>query len=77
MASLVAVPACQTGETDTDWFPAVDVTGGGEYLVEVDLPGVRPEEITLSVDDDALTKSGERLPRPSIESHSHPMGINC
>ncbi len=46
LASLVSVPACQTAEADTDWFPAVDITGAGpEYLVEVDLPGLTPEQI--------------------------------
>jgi HSP20 family molecular chaperone IbpA len=29
----------------------------------VDLPGLKPEEIKLSVDNDALSISGERLPR--------------
>jgi len=63
MASLVAVPASQAGEADTEWFPAVDVTGAKEqYLVEVDLPGLKPEEIKLSVDNDALSISGKRTP---------------
>src|SRR6516165_10922475 len=30
MASLVAVPACQTAHGDTDWFPAVDLTQTGQ-----------------------------------------------
>ena len=61
MASLFAVPACQAGEADTEWFPAVDVIGAREeYLVEVDLPGLKPEEIKLSVDQDALSISGKR-----------------
>ncbi len=63
LVSFFAVPAYQTAEGDTDWFPAVDVTGTGqEYLVEVDLPGLKPEQIKLSVDNDALSISGERLP---------------
>jgi HSP20 family molecular chaperone IbpA len=63
MASFAAVPACQIPDQDTDWFPAVDVTEAEEeYLVEVDLPGLKPEEIKLSVDNDALSISGERLP---------------
>lgn len=65
MASLGAVPACQTAEGDTDWFPAVDVTAAGEeYLVEVDLPGLKPEEVKLTVDTDALSISGQRRPLP-------------
>ena len=64
MASLMAVPACQTGDSDTDWFPAVDVTEAGqEYVVEVDLPGLKPEEIQLRVDSNGLSISGERVPK--------------
>ena len=63
MASFTAVPACQTAEADTDWFPAVDVTEmAEEYVLEVDLPGLKPEEVQVSVDKDALCISGERVP---------------
>jgi HSP20 family protein len=64
MASLVAVPACQTAHGDTDWFPAVDLTETGQdYFFEIDLPGLKPEEIRLTVDSDGLSISGQRLPR--------------
>ena len=63
MASFAAVPACQIPDQDTDWFPAVDVTETAEeYVLEVDLPGVKPEELQVSVDNDALSISGERVP---------------
>jgi HSP20 family molecular chaperone IbpA len=63
MASFAAVPACQTEKEDTDWFPAVDLTEmAEEYVLEVDLPGVKPEEVQVSVDNDALCISGERVP---------------
>jgi len=62
MASFVAVPACQTAEADTDWFPAVDVTEmAEEYVLEVDLPGLKSGELQVSVDNDALSISGERV----------------
>jgi HSP20 family protein len=64
MASLVAVPACQTAYGDTDWFPAVDLTETGqEYVFQVDLPGLKPEEINLHVDSDGLSIRGQRVPR--------------
>jgi len=65
MASLTAVPACQMRDGDTDWFPAVDLTETGqEYVFEVDLPGLKPEEIQLRVDSDGLFISGQRVRRP-------------
>ena len=64
MASLMAVPACQSGDSDADWFPAVDVTETAqEYVVEVDLPGLKAAEIQLRVDSNGLSISGERVPR--------------
>ena len=63
MASFAAVPTCQIADQDSDWFPAVDVTETAEeYVLEVDLPGVKPEEVQVSVDNDALCISGERVP---------------
>jgi len=64
VASLNAVPACQMRDGDTDWFPAVDVTETGqEYVFDVDLPGLKPEEIQLRVRSDGLYISGQRVPR--------------
>jgi HSP20 family molecular chaperone IbpA len=64
MTSLVAVPACQIRDEDTDWFPAVDLAETGqEYVFEVDLPGLMPEEIQLEVDSAAISISGKRVPR--------------
>ncbi len=63
MASLVSVPACQSRDDDTDWFPAVDLTETSqEYVFEVDLPGLKPGEVRVHVDNDALSISGQRLP---------------
>jgi HSP20 family molecular chaperone IbpA len=63
MTSLVAVPACQMWDEDTDWFPAVDLAETGqEYVFEVDLPGLMLEEIQLEVDSAAISISGKRVP---------------
>ena len=64
VASLNALPACQTRDGDTDWFPAVDVTEAGqEYVIEVDLPGLKPDEMQVRADADGLFISGQRVPR--------------
>ncbi|HEY5909499.1 MAG TPA: Hsp20/alpha crystallin family protein [Verrucomicrobiae bacterium] len=64
IASLNAVPTCQRREADTDWFPAVDVNETEqEYVFDVDLPGLMPEEVQLEVDSAAISISGKRLPR--------------
>ena len=64
MTSLMAVPACQKRDGDTDWFPAVDLAETGqEYVFEVDLPGLMPEEVQFEVDNAAISISGKRVPR--------------
>ena len=63
-ASLNAVPAYQRPDADTDWFPAVDVAETEqEYVFDVDLPGLMPEEVQLEVGSAAISISGKRLPK--------------
>ena len=43
------------------WAPAVDIHEEKDsYLIKADLPGVKQNEIDISVDDDILTLKGER-----------------
>lgn len=43
------------------FVPALDLEeSGDQYTLHVELPGVRPEDIELSVDGEALTLTGER-----------------
>jgi HSP20 family protein len=63
MTSFMALPVCQAPDADTEWFPAVDLAETKqEYVFEVDLPGLSPEEIQLDVDSDGILISGKRLP---------------
>ena len=64
--SANTVPVCKRRVADTDWFPAVDVSdAGNEYLFEFDLPGLKREQIKISMDRDALLLAGTRMsPKP-------------
>jgi HSP20 family protein len=45
---------------DGAWTPSVDVLRkGGNVILRADLPGIKPEEVKVTVDDDVLTVSGE------------------
>jgi HSP20 family protein len=47
--------------TLTEWVPLVDIAEDDkEYTVKVELPGVRKEDVKVTVEDDVLTISGER-----------------
>jgi len=44
-----------------EWAPAVDVINrDGNLVVRAEIPGVRPEEVDVTVHDGVLTISGER-----------------
>ena len=51
------------GRRVTGWVPTLDVREtDDEYLVMVDLPGVKPDDVTVELEDQLLTISGTRVP---------------
>jgi HSP20 family protein len=49
------------GVAGSSWMPAVDVTETKEELVlSFDLPGLKEDEITIELEDNVLTVSGQR-----------------
>jgi HSP20 family protein len=46
------------------WMPAIDVVrDNGNLVVRADVPGIKPEEVKIEVQDDILTVSGEHEER--------------
>src|SRR5947209_19164644 len=46
------------------WTPAVDVVReDGHVVVRADVPGIKPEDVKIEVDDEILTVSGEHEER--------------
>ena len=54
------------------WRPPVDIyeTPNG-IMLEVELPGVKKENVSVEVKDDVLTLKGERLPNPEINEENY------
>jgi HSP20 family protein len=51
----------RTGQLFTGWSPALDLYESGDhFVVVVELPGMRKEDIDISLHDGTLTISGER-----------------
>jgi len=49
------------GRAVLDWAPAADVSETeAEYLIKADLPEVRKDDLSITVQDGVLTLSGER-----------------
>lgn len=63
-----SLPRFATSEPSMDFSPALDFEERGDsYLVTVDLPGLRKEDIHLDLREGVLTISGERLQEASGE----------
>jgi HSP20 family protein len=53
--------AADTDEGEPAWTPTLDVSeSDSEYVVRADLPAVRREDVSVTIDNDALTIAGER-----------------
>jgi HSP20 family protein len=49
------------GRADGLWSPAVEVSEReGNYVVRAELPGLKPEDVKLEIENDALVLQGER-----------------
>jgi len=50
-----------TRATTTAWTPALDISERKDaYLVTVELPGIKPEDLDITMEDGLLTIQGER-----------------
>lgn len=49
------------GATVADWVPAVDIVEENDrFVLRADVPGVKPEDIDVNMENGMLTVSGER-----------------
>ncbi len=56
-----ALPTETSGEEGLMWAPRVDLSETEDaYVIRIDLPGVKKEDITINYQDGTLTVSGER-----------------
>ena len=56
----------------TDWVPAVDIREKADrFELSADLPGVNPEDITVTMEDGVLTIQGSRLAEVTDEQDNY------
>ena len=62
-----------SGTTPAAWMPAVDISERKDaYLVAVELPGVKPDQVEITFEDGLLTIQGERhFAHDSAEEKMH------
>ena len=61
------------GSTATaEWAPAVDIMEESDkFVLQADLPGVKPEEIDISMEDGVLTVRGEKKTEAKTEKEGY------
>ena len=60
------------GGEDRGWMPAIDVERGkSDLTVRADIPGVKPDEVRIEVQDGVLTISGEHEERREQKEKSY------
>jgi len=61
------------GSTATaEWAPAVDIKEeAGKFVIHADIPGVKPEEIDISMEDGVLTIKGEKKSESKTEKEGY------
>jgi HSP20 family protein len=61
LAHALGLHTQQGSATATAWAPALDISERKDaYLVTVELPGLRPEDLDITMEDGLLTIQGER-----------------
>ena len=59
-------------DTVSDWTPAVDIREAQDhYLITADLPGVRPEDIDVTMENGILSIEGKRDDESSTASEGY------
>jgi len=57
------------GSSIADWVPAVDIVEQKDrYVLRADVPGVKPEDIDVHMENGVLTLSGERFAEATDET---------
>jgi len=53
------------------WTPAIDVLHeNGNLIVRADVPGIKPEEVKIQVEDDILTVTGQHEERKEVKEEN-------
>jgi len=56
----------------SDWAPAVDIKEeDNRYLITADIPGVKPDEIEINMEEGILSIKGERESNKEVEKENY------
>jgi len=65
-------PERRKGLTEGDWAPSVDIAETeNDVLVTAELPGIKQEEVDITITDDVLTLKGEKKEEKEIKKENY------
>jgi HSP20 family protein len=65
-------PEPRRGLLEGEWAPSVDVAEtNGDITVTAELPGVKQEEVEISITDDVLTLKGEKKEEKEVKEKNY------
>ncbi len=54
------------------WAPAIDIYETPDaFVIDAELPGVKPDDVEISVEEGTLTVRGERTPRGGVSEEAY------
>src|SRR5260370_36923875 len=63
----------ESSSATAEWVPAVDIKEYPDrFQLLMDLPGVDPKEVEITLDNGVLTVSGDRREEKDVQSNGHP-----
>ena len=70
--SMEMEKACCSSMEEREWQPLVDVVENKEgILLKVEIPGVKQEDINISIEENTLTVKGERKHESQVDEEGH------
>ncbi len=70
--SFFGLTPSRSSNGETLWRPVVEISETKDALVvKAEIPGVKPDDIQISVEGDTLTVSGERKQEKSVEEEGY------
>ena len=65
-------PEPRKGLLEGEWAPSIDVTETeGEITVTAELPGVKQEEVDITITDDVLTLKGQKKEEKEVKDRNY------
>lgn len=69
---LLPLPLMERRPLESEWLPDIDMFArGNDLVIQAEIPGVDPKDVSIEVTDNTLTLSGERKTRKEAKEENY------